>query len=156
MSAAVLAMKQFNDRDASVVPQLEDALVRDCPVRFDLNGSQFFDTQTTTHVASRVLFQQLISDSQEEQQMNRRLCAIVGPNNDIPAQDLSTLAQAAEIPLVVHRSFNNRVVSPRYSPFTSQVYPDYSVQAERMVEFLQSKGRNNFTTILYPLSGAYY
>src|SRR3569623_2639617 len=108
MAAALLAMEHFNQRNTSVVPQLQDFV--DCNFQIDLNNSKVFDSGTVTHIASRSLFQE-----------GPVPCAIAGPFHDVPALDLSVMAQVAEFPIVVHRSFNLRTILNSSSPFSSQV-----------------------------------
>jgi len=42
MASALLAMEQFNNRDASVVPELAD--LDECNIKFDMNNSLVMDT----------------------------------------------------------------------------------------------------------------
>lgn len=139
MAAALMAIEHFNSRNASVVPQL--AKLGDCSIQFDTTNSRFFDTGTVGHLASKSLFQ-----------AGTIPCAIAGPFNDAPALDLSTMAQAADYSMVAHRSFNQRVVIPQFSPMTSMVYPDTITSASTLISFLQSRGRTNYVSILYPQS----
>lgn len=139
MAAALMAMEHFNQRNASVVPELDQ--FHNCSFQFDVNNSRVFDSGSTTHLASRSLFR-----------AGATPCAIAGPFHDKPAMDLSVMAQAAEFPLVAHRSFDLRTVMHTSAPYTSQVYPDNSVLAVQLVDFLRGKGRDDFVSILYPLT----
>jgi len=102
LAAALLAMDHFNDRNATIVAELAD--FKDCNVRFDLSSktnigassTKAFDTGTVGHMASR----QMLAEGQTPP------CAIAGPFNDVPALELSTLAQAAGLPQVAHRAHN--------------------------------------------------
>jgi len=147
-AAALLAMEHFNTRNGTVVPELAHLLKNNdsatdsgCDLYFDVEESAVFDTGTATHLASRTL-------ALEREQP----CAIAGPFNDLPALDLSTMAQAYGYPLVINRAFNLRATRSLYAPYSSQMYPDIIENAEVLVQFLQHKGRTNYTSILYDLS----
>ena len=145
MASALLAMEHFNARNSSVVAELSSSseLMQGCNVRFDLNDnrSKAFDTGTMTHQASRLLFQE-----------GRTPCAIAGPFNDIPALELSTMAQAAEYPLVAHRAFNALVESDRFHPFTSLVFPGMVESSSVLIDYLLHKDRTDFISLFYSVS----
>ena len=139
-AAAILAAEHFNARNPVIVQEIapNGDLMANCPYRFDLNRSLVFDTGTVTHLASR-----LLADS------GRVPCAVAGPFNDVPALDLSTMAQAYRYPLVASRAFNSRVTWNYVSPYPSQVYPSVTETAEYLVGFLKYRGRTNYTAMLY-------
>ena len=64
-------------------------------------------------------------------------CAMVGPFSDLPALELSAVANAAQFPHVALRSFNMRVGSETFSPYTSQIFPDLMASTNALVTFLQ-------------------
>jgi len=148
LAAALLAAEHFNSRDASVVPELS-SLGAACNVQIDLEHSFAFDTGTIGHNASRRFIQHLSSSSQTTGALP---CAIVGPYSDIPAMELSVLASSTEIPMVVARSTNQRVVLDEFSPFTSQVWPDLFENSRLAVEFLLQRNRTDFISLLYTVS----
>lgn len=139
MAAALLAMEHFNARNSSVIPEMSQ--FENCPIRFDIDNSKFFDTGTVGHNASRLYRRE-----------GTVPCAVAGPFNDMPCLDLSTLAQADGVPVVVHRAYNVRVDSDFFSPFTSQVFPDMAEASEMLWRFLLQKGRTNFISLLYALT----
>lgn len=136
MAAALMAMEHFNQRNASVVPELAD--LGDCSFQFDINASRMFDSGSA-HLASQSLYE-----------AGSIPCAMAGPYHDVPALDLSVLAQVTKVPLVIQRAFNMRSTLEMFSPFSSQVYPNNEVVAERLIDFLHTKGRTNYISILYP------
>jgi hypothetical protein len=137
MASALLAMEHFNDRNTEVVPELAE--FDSCPFRFDLNKSRVFDTGIVGHMASKALFSS-----------GELPCAIAGPFNDDPALDLTTLAEAGELPLVAHRAYNSRVISKIQSGISHQTYPDAESAATITRQFLKEKERYDFFTVLYP------
>jgi uncharacterized membrane protein len=143
MAAALMAMEHFNARNSSVVPELA-ALAELCPpnVQFDLNASRVFDSgMGPSHVASRALFE-----------AGEAPCAIAGPSTDVAGRDLSVMAHAADFPIVLAKSYDLASVQSLMSPYTSCVYPDVVVTAQRLVAFLHAKGRTNYVSVFYPLS----
>jgi hypothetical protein len=141
MVSALLAIEVFNARDASIVPELEQAVFRDCKVKIDTSRSLVFNTDTHGHQAAESLVQQ---DSLP--------CAVVGPFNDMPAQELSVLAAALHFPVTVNRAFNFRIVSDTFSPYTSQVFPDLGASTQQLSRFLLHKGRTDFVVALIPVT----
>lgn len=92
----MLAIDHFNTRNATmVVPEL--AQLQDCSVQLNLGA--VFDTGTVGHMASRSF-----------QKKATTPCAMAGPFNDGPALELSALATASEIPIVVHRAVSDRLM----------------------------------------------
>jgi hypothetical protein len=147
MASSLLATQVFNTRNASIVPELALPVFQDCHIQLDTNNtnSLVFNTATLGHAASKQLLQNSAS-------LNSFPCAVAGPFHDMPAQELSVLAAAAEFPVVVHRAFNLRVVSDTFSPFTSQVFPDLITSSHVLTEFLQHKGRTDYIAVLYALT----
>lgn len=139
MAAALMAVEHFNTRNNTVVPELAD--LDGCNVRLKLGNTSFFDTGSLTQLASQRLF------SREEVP-----CAIAGPFSDLPAGELSVMAQAAKFPMVAHRAYNYRTTSNFFSSYTSQVYPHVLSSTRNLVSFLQHKGRTNYIALLYALS----
>ena len=142
MAAALLAMRHFNQRNFEVVPEL-GTLPEGCNFQFDLNRSLFFDTGSNSHMASQSFLRELTTGSNIP-------CAIAGPYNDFPALELATLAQAATIPQVVHRARTDRIVSNRFSPFTTMTYPNTAATVDTIVDFLfKFIKRTNYFSYLY-------
>jgi len=142
-AAALLAVKHFNERDASVVPQLRNNnnnVMNDCPVQFDTEKLMVFDTETYTHQAVKSLVQHEIP------------CAVVGPFHDIPALDLAGLSVAYEFPVTLHRSFNLRATAKYASPYATQLYPDLVSSAEILRDFLIKKSRTDYVAFVYGLT----
>jgi hypothetical protein len=141
MSAALLAMEIFNARNASVVPQLGNPVFQDCDFQMDLENSLVFNTQSEGHQASQRFSAQ-----------PKLPCAMVGPFNDVPAQELSVLATSLKIPLTVNRAFNLRVASDVSSPYSSQLYPFLPDSVQNLVDYLLLRDRTDFIATVYALS----
>jgi hypothetical protein len=72
MATIMMAMEHFNSRNSLVVQELStDLIYRDCPVQFDYNAFQVFDTGTITHGAIQSLAQSGDLDP----------CVVIGPYN---------------------------------------------------------------------------
>jgi hypothetical protein len=144
MAAAALAVEHFNQRNATVVPGLDITLNRDCP-DFALSVRVVYDTGVTSHYANRFLFEDIKSRE------GVLPCAIVGGYFDLPAQVLGTTAAAMQTPLTTYRSYNLRSANPYHAPFTNTMYPDQLALAQVLVNFLRSRKRTNFISILCKL-----
>lgn len=144
MAAALMAAEHFNTRNAAVVPELANLDGCNITLNLDSNAS-FFDTGSLTKLASQRFFRR-----------GQVPCAIAGPFSDLPATELSVMAQAAEAPMVAHRAYNYRTTSNFFSGFTSQVYPHAMSSTRNLVRFLLDKGRTNYIALLYALSDVNY
>lgn len=146
MAAAILAMHHFNDRNATVVPELANELLwlveEECDVRLDLQTSRVYDTQSITHQSARDLQDAVVMEQQIP-------CGIVGGWTNLPAVDLSVLAHSLQIPYIAHRSQNARLSSAHHSPYTSMVYPELYQEVVVAVEYLRFIQRSNFIGLLY-------
>lgn len=159
-AAAFMAMIHFNQRNGSIVPQLSRLLLEEeentnnsnstsnsfyCPIQFDINQTTFMDTATIGHLSSNLLFQQV---------MERKSipCAIVGGYHDMPAQHLSIMAAAGQIPHNPYRQYNARLNLQTISPYTTTLFPDMVIIAEAVTRYLQNINRNNYITYLHALS----
>lgn len=155
MIAAILAVEVFNARDSTIVPELALPVYQNCAIQLaDMHGSTQNQNQNNNISSSAVFNTRTVGHSAAESLLLQTdyPCAVVGPFNDMPAQELSSLAAAAHFPVTVHRAFNLRVVSDTFSPYTSQVYPDMERTAAQLVQFLLHKGRTDYVAFLYTLT----
>jgi hypothetical protein len=179
MAAAYLALYHFNTRNSTVVPQLVDAIIKDCPIRLDMNRSKVFDTATIGHYAAQQFLDAVITEAsvasifydddnddfpfldsfENNTTNNRRLrdyvlpCAMAGPNSDFPALELSVQAASGRIPLVATRSFNTRVVKDEFSPYSHLVWPDVVDTAKLTVDFIKNGlHRTDYIEMVYTIS----
>ena len=109
LAAAVLAVKHFNTRNATVVPQIAD-LPENCTVTLEISkafNAIRFDWEGIRSIASDGLAS----------------CAMVGPFDDETASDLTVMAQANFLPLVTTKSYDVNLISDQNSQFTTSVYP---------------------------------
>ena len=140
MAAVLLAMDHFNQRNTSIVPELEQ--YQECPVKFDFSSSHFFNTGTS---ADKKYLERLVN-------MDRRPCAAVGPFSNHPALELGTMAAAMRFPLTIHRAYTYSAVDPVTNPFSSHVFPHILSTSQSTAELLQHKGRTSYIAMLYPLT----
>jgi Receptor family ligand binding region len=169
-AAALLAMDHFNARDESMVPELAHFKGDACSIQLDTTTSRIFDSGMNSHQSAELLTASILpmnadmghNEDDEDHfcrgQDNRHRrhipCAMAGPHYDLPAQLLSTFALSLEVPLVVHRAYNSRVVNPYYSPYTSQVYPDQASFSDVLVSYLQYIQRDNYIALVYDIGEA--
>ncbi|CAB9500494.1 Gamma-aminobutyric acid (GABA) B receptor [Seminavis robusta] len=137
MASAVLAAKHFNEKDPTVVSQLEE--YADCPFRF--SNISVIDTGTNSHLAMKSLLQRI--------QDVGIVDAIAGPYNEQPAMELSVLATGMESPIVAFRGLDHNLVLPDKHPYYSQINPDLYGEMEFIAEYLKHTNRTNYVAILY-------
>jgi hypothetical protein len=144
MATIMMAMDHFNARNPLVVSQFAtDPMYRDCPIQFDYDMFEVFDTGTFTHGAIQGLVQS----------GNTNPCVVIGPFHDVPALELSTLAAAYEFPVLAHRAFNLRVTAEYASPYTTQLFPDMTNSVHTFITVLTEQlNRTDFVAILYALT----
>jgi hypothetical protein len=159
MASVLLAMEHFNQRNATVVPEI--ASLGNCSFRFDVNGSVVFDTGTDpeAHAAVRAVAElrdrsiaSFSLTAESNSNSRRRPCAAVGPFHDAAALDLGYFSSAYQFPIVMHRYFNVRAIYHPTCPFSNSVYPDIGTLTEKVARFLVSMGRTDFISVLYPLT----
>jgi Receptor family ligand binding region len=168
-AAALLAMDHFNARDESMVPELAHFKGDACSIQLDTATSRIFDSGMNSHQSAELLTASILpmnadvgneddddhfcrgTDNRHRRYMP---CAMAGPHYDLPAQLLSTFALSLEVPLVVHRAYNSRVVNPYYSPYTSQVYPDQASFSDVLISYLQYIQRDNYIALVYDIGEA--
>jgi len=147
LAAAAMAVRHFNERNATAVSELGDFI--DCPIQLDIDNSLVFNTDADPFLSSRYFFEESIgADTNSSGSIP---CAMVGPFHDAPAAELSSMATAAQIPLITARSFDSSTVSDLYSPFTSSVFPDIVSSPNVIVDYLLYLNRTDFIALLYPL-----
>mmetsp|Transcript_15998 Transcript_15998/g.33071 ORF Transcript_15998/g.33071 Transcript_15998/m.33071 type:complete len:760 (-) Transcript_15998:1068-3347(-) len=135
LAAALMAEKQFNERDPYIVPQL--SWLMDCDIQLNISKGFAFDSVPETHLASQTLA--VLPDP----------CAIAGPSSDLVGLELGNMAQAAQYPIVYARIFNLRSAFTEYSNFSASVFPDVGSTAVAVVNFIRVKGRFNYIAVLY-------
>ncbi|KAL7570964.1 hypothetical protein ACA910_002591 [Epithemia clementina (nom. ined.)] len=138
MASALMAEKQFNSRDPSVVPQLADL---DCDATIQISNASVFDTAPFSHLASQNLVDTGVTP-----------CAIVGPYTDDVAWELSAVAQAAQYPIVVPHAQNLRLAFDEFASFTASVFPDLASTAEVLAAYLNHTDRTNYIAMLFELT----
>ncbi|CAB9524352.1 expressed unknown protein (Partial), partial [Seminavis robusta] len=136
LASALLAVDHFNARDSSVVAELKQ--YESCPIRFDTNNITVMDTGTHLTLPKLAPLESLD--------------AIAGPFHEMPALELSVIANTLEIPIVAHKAFDNSLAN-RF-PYFSQVSADSSAEMAFLVRYLEHVGRTNYIAVLYSSTSA--
>lgn len=127
--AAYLALRDFNRKDTRIVPELEK--FKGCSVKLDLNASVLIQSGELSHEAIQAIWKQNADEPP---------CAVVGPYWDLPAAEIAVAATARQIPMMAYRIFNDRLVNPYHSPFTTSVFPSPQEWLGPVASFLESLG----------------
>ena len=150
LAAVRLAMRQFNTRNAEVVPELQSDLIEGCNV--SLNNFINIDSQYGGHAAATEIIKFLRDNDNEITTINDP-CAVVGPKTDVPISEVSVVAQSLAIPLVAYGGSDERFVNPNFHPLTSRTSSDSESLAEAMTDYLvKVHKRTDYIVILYPLT----
>jgi len=147
LSAVLMAMEHFNERNPVIVKQLENSKYRksNCNFTFDMDTSTVIDSGGSySHMGIRNSLKDFVN--------NGVPCAIAGPYSELASQDVAKLSTAADIPMVIAKSFNKRLGNEYTHPMVSQVSPGFAPVVEILYQFLIKHKRNNFYNILYQSS----
>ena len=109
LAAALLAVKHFNTRNATIVPEIA-SISDSCTVTLEISRALNAIPYDWVGIRS------IVSDGLPS-------CAIVGPYDDKTASDLSVIAQSNYIPLVATRLYDVNAVSNINYQFTTSVHP---------------------------------
>jgi hypothetical protein len=160
-------LQHFNNRDTVIVPELgQDVFaysdsgsgsINSCQVMLDPVRSSIRDTGSVGHLAAQSFFPKSINsnNSSATQLTDNGIiipCAMAGPFHDMPAADLGTLGLTLDIPVTVHRAYNPRVVTPLFSPYTSQIFPDLLTYSGVAADVLLRQGRSDYIAVVYSLT----
>lgn len=138
LTAAVLAIENFNQRNTSIVPELED--IQDCPIQIDYDKLILLDTGTLESNALK----EVLSEKYDYLPN-----VIVGPYNEIPALELSVMASSLRIPMLSHRATDHNFLLPNKHPMVTQVNPDLYAEVEFLGDYLVHIGRKDYIAVLY-------
>ena len=138
MAAALLAAKHFNDRDVSVVPELADPTIMNCPYRFDFNETFVYDTEIFSQEAARKMNDHII-----QQRGGQPPCSVVGAYFDQPARELSILASTYEIPFASYRVLDPTFTMNSLYPYTVQTNGVSTSFSNPLAEYLTLRGRTD-------------
>eukprot|EP00588_Corethron_pennatum_P001339 CAMPEP_0194299158 /NCGR_PEP_ID=MMETSP0169-20130528/60564_1 /TAXON_ID=218684 /ORGANISM="Corethron pennatum, Strain L29A3" /LENGTH=1505 /DNA_ID=CAMNT_0039049229 /DNA_START=234 /DNA_END=4748 /DNA_ORIENTATION=- len=142
MAAALLAIDDFNTRNATVIPELDDEIYRQCSVYVPENGFEVYDHDASVEgLVPKTLLGKSSTCSSP--------CAIVGPYTDEFAVKLSAIAEAwGGIPLITHGA-EIPVLSGLQYPTVFRSNVDFHAMAEAIIQFLKSKGRKVYLGGIY-------
>jgi Receptor family ligand binding region len=141
-ASALFAMKQFNERNATIVPEL--ANYTDCTVKFDLERTKIIDSGTVTHIAAQS-FLSMYNNSDKPS-------ALIGTFDTVPATDISVMSSGGEIPFVVTGVEVPTVFETKADPYVLRMFPLYGVSSKALIDFLATKGRTNYFSYLYSIT----
>ena len=173
MATAYVAMKHFNQRDASVVPQL--ATLQDCSVQFStmtVGDSSSGTTRATTTTGGggggddkedddptnsiRAVLQAtkealLVSVAGQERIDTEALpCAVLSPpNQDKTALQIQVLTNSFQLPVVVYDSESDLLLQQQY-PSTVGLVVSTQRRATALASYLQQAVDRSDLVMLYP------
>jgi hypothetical protein len=145
MAAAILAATHFNERNSEVVPELADPLFRGCRYQIDFNNSRVVDSQVVGFHSGEMVLQDLLQ--------SQRPCAMVGPIGDSVGKALSVLAASLRVPIVLYQTLDYELANAALYPYTMQTNALVFDLVFPVIQFLITKGRREYVSVLYELGG---
>ena len=129
-AAALMAMDHFNNRDASVVPEIAD-LDDQCTIYFP--DPTLENSRADGAVSVRTLWDSTIANEAT------RPCAVLGPLLEDANYDLQPALSALDIPMVVHHIESDLLASEDV-PETTTLSLSANGRANAMLQYLQARG----------------
>lgn len=119
VAAAALAQDHFNRRDSTLVPELGDDLIIDCPVTVNLTVfDSAYDRRTTTQTLWEYASSGIVSAGNQN-----KVCAVIGPATDRVSQGLASLTEALSVPQISYGSNGYRLTNQAEYPGVTRVLP---------------------------------
>lgn len=138
-AAALMAMDHFNNRDASIVPEISELDAR-CTIYFP--EPTLTDSQADGSVSVRSLWDTSIESPTEENQF----CAVLAPLLENANYELQPIVSALGIPMIVHH-IESDLMSSDESIGTVTLSLSTTGRAQAMLEYLQGR---DFIANWYP------
>ena len=132
-ASVLLAIDDFNARDAVVVPELEDLKRTGCTVHFP--EPAFADSETDRAVSVQALW--------DVMEAGRPVCAVLGPlrddEDDAALFGLLPVLEALDIPLLVHSIESDALARGEDRNIAALLTLSAAGRARAMVEYLSSR-----------------
>lgn len=141
MASYLMAVEHFNNRDASVVQELEN--FRDCNVKLNISGG-IWDSESSSSTAVAMLMKMVYNQEVPD--------LVFGGYYELPVNDLSVVTSGLGIPYMAYGSSSLRVVTPFLHPFATRTSVDKMEIASRVLSYLNYQGRTDFISIFHATS----
>jgi 7 transmembrane sweet-taste receptor of 3 GCPR/Receptor family ligand binding region len=136
-AAVLLAMEHFNNRDASVVPEIA-SLPRDCTAFFS-NESMVVDGALSNVRSGGLLF---------EAAARSKPCPVVGPYGVIPASWTSILSASIDVPQLFYATAPSIVTEPDLYPNTVRMTLATGDYASKIISLIAHQKRDHLAVML--------
>jgi hypothetical protein len=127
-----MAVRHFNERNSVIVSDL--ANIDSCSVT--IVNVKYIDSQSGGHSAAEHLFTYLLHVSASNSISS--ICAIIGPNEEVPLYEVSTIAQTFDIPILAYGGMDMRLVKSTYHPYTTRSSADANSISYAIVDYIVS------------------
>ena len=138
-AAALLAVDHFNARDNSLVPALQE-YTSDCSLTID--DLVIANTQNKEGVVPRIIYDYVFERG------GKTPCAVLGGYSDGPTREAAVVANGMKTVTITHGSEDPRL-GGAVNPDTTQMCSNQHPTGEAIANWLRSKGRTDFLTILH-------
>jgi hypothetical protein len=140
-----MALRHFNERNTIIVPDILDSTTTNHDIcNITMIIVKYIDSQSGGHSAAEQLMTFLLNHS-------TKVCAIIGPSEELPIHEISTIAQTFDIPTLAYGGMTMRLVDSQYHPYTTRTSSDANSIAYAIVDYIvRVHNRTNYIVILYP------
>jgi hypothetical protein len=146
MAAAELARKHFNERDATIVPEL--AQLGDCDILLETKKSPGGETLYRDSAYSRSTVVKKLLDMTNDS----NFCGIVGPIDPRANEGVSVLSESLKIPQVAYATIDRRLSQRDDFPTFARVIPEAADFSLAVAKYLQRVQERDYIAAIYDQS----
>jgi hypothetical protein len=155
MAAAELARKHFNERDATIVPEL--AQLSDCNILLETEKSPGGETMYVDSAYSRStvvekLLDMTIQAIEGGKQIGSSFCGVVGPIEPRANEGVSVLTESLKIPQVAYATIDRRLSRKDDFPTFARVIPEAADFGLAVAKYVQLVRERDYIAVIYDQS----
>jgi hypothetical protein len=151
MAAAELARKHFNERDATIVPEL--AQLGDCSILLETEESPGGETLYIDSAYSRSLsVEKLLDMTIKAIGVGSSFCGVVGPIEPRANEGVSVFSESLQIPQVAYATIDRRLSRKDDFPTFARVIPAAADFGNAVAKYMQRVWERDYIAVIYDKS----
>jgi hypothetical protein len=151
MAAAELARKHFNERDATIVPEL--AQLGDCGILLETEKSPGGETLYIDSAYSRsTSVEKLLDMTIEAIGAGSNFCGVVGPIEPRANEGVSVLSESLQIPQVAYATIDRRLSRKDAFPTFVRIIPKAADFGHAVAKYVQRVWERDYIAVIYDKS----
>jgi hypothetical protein len=151
MAAAELARKHFNERDATIVPEL--AQLGDCSILLETEKSPGGETLYIDSAYSRsTSVEKLLDMTINAIEVGSSFCGVVGPIEPRANEGVSVLSESLQIPQVAYATIDRRLRRKDDFPTFARVIPVAADLGNAVAKYVQRVWERDYIAVIYDKS----